>query len=66
VVKEGEDAAKVTRQSHLDTLEKTVMTKIQTVEQKIREEQDVEELQKLNTVLASLLENLEKLKRMKN
>ncbi len=65
VVREGEDPGKVTSQAHLMTLENTVLTKIQTIGKRIREEENVEELQKLNAVLASLLENLEKLKKMK-
>ena len=65
VVKEGEDAEKVTNEAHLAALESTILTKIQEVEKRIREEENLEELQKLNTVLASLLENLEKLRKSK-
>ncbi len=65
VVKEGEDAAKATSQARLTALENTIVTKIQAIEHRIREEENVEELQKLNEVLTSLLENLEKLKKMK-
>jgi UPF0148 protein len=65
VVREGEDAEKVTSQAHLAALEKTILAKIKAVEKRIGEEENVEELQKLNAVLASLLENLERLKKMK-
>jgi len=65
VVKEGEDAEKVTSQARLMALENTILAKIKAVEKKIIEEENLEELQKLNTVLASLLENLEKLNKMK-
>jgi len=65
VVKEGEDAEKVTGRARLLALESTILAKIRAVERRIREEENVEELQKLNAVLASLLENLEKLKKMK-
>lgn len=65
VVKEGETAEKVVSQARLVALESTILTKIQAIEKRIREEENVEELQKLNAVLASLLENLEKLKKMK-
>ncbi|MFQ6068634.1 MAG: Sjogren's syndrome/scleroderma autoantigen 1 family protein [Candidatus Bathyarchaeia archaeon] len=65
VLKEGETAEKVTSQARLTVLENTILTKIQAVEKKISREEDAEELQKLNTVLASLLENLERLKKMK-
>ena len=47
------------------SLERTMLMKIQTVENRIINEENVEELQKLNTVLASLLENLERLKKMR-
>ncbi len=65
VVKEGENAQKATGQTQLTALESTILAKIQTVEKRLRVEENPEELQKLNDVLASLLENLEKLKKMK-
>ncbi len=65
VVKEGENAEKVTSQVRLSALESTILVKIQAVEKRIREEENVEELQKLNAALASLLENLERLKKLK-
>ena len=65
VLKEGETAEKATSQAGLAAVESTILEKIQTVEKRIREEENVEELQKLNSALASLLENLEKLKKMK-
>jgi UPF0148 protein len=65
VVKEGEDTEAITGQSHLNSLEQTMITKIQAIEKRINSEEDISELQKLNAVLASLLENLERLRRMK-
>lgn len=65
VLKEGEDAEKVTGQAQLVALESTMLAKIQAIEKRIREEENVAELQKLNEVLASLLETLEKLKKAK-
>jgi len=65
VVKEGETPEKATSQAQLLSLEGTVLMKIQTIENRIRDEENIEELQKLNTVLASLLENLERLKKMR-
>ena len=65
VVKEGENLDIVTGQSHLSTLEQTMVTKIKTIEKRINDEEDIGELQKLNAVLASLLENLERLRKMK-
>lgn len=65
VVKEGENVEKVTSQVRLSALESTILVKIQAVEKRIKEEENVEELQKLNAALASLLENLERLKKLK-
>ncbi len=65
VVREGEEAEKTTNKAHLMALENTILTKIQAVEKRIREEENLEELQKLNVVLASLLENLETLRKTK-
>jgi UPF0148 protein len=65
VVKEGETAEEVTSQTHLAALEATVLAKIQAIEKRIREEENMDELQKLNAVLKSLLDNLKTLRRMK-
>ena len=65
VVREGESAEKVRSQTQLAALENTVLTKIQVVEKKMSEEEDAEELQKLSAALTLLLENLEKLRKMK-
>jgi len=65
VVKEGENVENVMSQARLGALESTILAKIQVVETKILGEENVEELQKLNAVLASFLENLERLKKMK-
>lgn len=65
VVKEGENPEEVTSQLHLDTLEQTMITKIQTIEKRINDEENIEELQKLNAVLATLLENLKRVRKMK-
>ena len=65
IVKEGEPAAKVTAPLLLSSLEATVLTKIQEIEKRIREENDPEQLQKLGNILSSLLQNLEKIRKMK-
>lgn len=59
VVKEGE-TPEVT-----STLETTLMSKIQEIENRIREEKDMEQLQKLSDTLNMLLENLEKVRKTK-
>ena len=65
VVKEDAEAERAKSNAKLMTLENTILTKIEKLKQKIKEEENVDELQKLSTTLASFLENLEKLKKMK-
>ena len=65
VVKDRESTERMEGQARLTSLENTILKKMQVVEKKIGEEEDADELQKLNAVLSSLLESLEKLKKMK-
>jgi len=65
VVKEGEEPAKITGSMVLDSLEATLLAKIQEVQSKMQHEENMEELQKLGTVLSGLLENLEKIRKAK-
>lgn len=65
VLKEGEEPAKVTGSMTLDALEATLLAKISDVQNRMQNEQNVDELQKLGTALSGLLENLEKLRRIK-
>lgn len=65
VVKEGEPTAKVTAPLLLNKLEATVLAKIQEIENKIQHENDPEQLQKLSNILSTLLQNLEKIRKMK-
>jgi len=64
-VSEGENLEEITRPSVLTTLESTLLTKIQEVEKKMREEKDPGKLQKLGATLTTLLENLEKVRKTK-
>jgi len=65
VVKEGEPTPKVTAPLLLSKLETTVLAKIQDIESKIQQENDPEQLQKLSNILSTLLQNLEKIRKMK-
>ena len=65
VVKEGEEPTKITGHMVLDTLEATLLAKVQEIQNKMQHEERVEELQKLGTALSELLENLEKIKKVK-
>lgn len=66
VIKEGQTAEEATRPFVLSTLESTVLGKIQEVETRIRDEKDPTQLEKLSATLATLLENLERIKKMKH
>ena len=65
VVKEGEPSAEATSPVLLTSLEATILTKIQEIEKEIGEEKDAEKLQKLGSILSTLLENLERIRKMK-
>jgi uncharacterized Zn finger protein (UPF0148 family) len=52
--------------SALKTLETTLTTKIQEIQEKIQRTESVEELQKLSNALSELLNNLDKVRRMKS
>lgn len=62
VIKEGEEPTSLMA---LDTLEATLLAKMQEIQAKIQHEENIEELQKLSTALSELLENLEKIKKAK-
>jgi UPF0148 protein len=65
VVKEGEEPSKITSPMVLDTLEATLLEKMQEIQKKIHNAESVEELQKLGSTLSELLENLEKIRKVK-
>ena len=65
VVKEGEELPKTTSGAGLETLEATLLAKVQDIQGKIQRTENMEELQKLSTALSDLLDNLEKIKKMK-
>lgn len=63
VVKEEAELAKITSALSLETLEATLLAKIREIQEKMQNETDVEELQKLGAALSGLLENLEKVRK---
>ncbi|MGQ9530886.1 MAG: Sjogren's syndrome/scleroderma autoantigen 1 family protein [Candidatus Bathycorpusculaceae bacterium] len=65
IVKEGEEPTKITSSIVLDTLEVTLMAKVQEIQNKMQREENIDELQKLGRALFDLLENLEKVKKIK-
>jgi UPF0148 protein len=64
VVKEGEEP-KVASSAMMDKLEMTLLAKVQVIQEKMDREENPEELQKLNTALSGLLENLERIRKTK-
>src|SRR3989304_9791562 len=64
IVKEGEEPPKARDNAGLETLEATLMAKVQDIQGKIQRAENVDELQKLTSALSELLDSLEKGKRM--
>jgi UPF0148 protein len=64
VVKEGEEPEKASNTTY-EKLEATLLAKVQNIQDKIQNTEDVEELQKLSIALSELLGNLEKIQKMK-
>jgi len=64
VVKEDEQIEATRGIFSLSIVESTLLAKIQEVNERIRKENDVEELQRLGIVMSTLLQNLEKVKKM--
>jgi UPF0148 protein len=65
ILKEGQEPPKPTTGTPLDTLEATLVAKVQALQTKIEHTDNVEELSKLSKALSELLDNLDKIKRMK-
>jgi uncharacterized Zn finger protein (UPF0148 family) len=62
VVRDGEES-KVTGSFEMQKLEDILLAKVETVRLKIQEEENAGELEKLNTVLAGLLDNLDRIRK---
>jgi UPF0148 protein len=65
VVKQGEETSRVTSSMALDSLEATLLARVQEIQSKMQNTENVEELQKLGTTLSGLLENMEKTRKVK-
>jgi len=65
VVKEGEEPPRMERSVALDSLETTLMTKVQEIQKRMQREQNPEELRKLGSTLSELLGNLERIRKIK-
>jgi UPF0148 protein len=62
--KEGEETEKASNAAY-DRLEAILMAKVEDVQNKIQQTENVEELQKLSIALSELLSNIEKIQKMK-
>ena len=65
IVRAGEAEPEATETPVFSSLESTIMGKMQELEKQRAEETDVEKLGTLGTTLSALLENLEKIRKMK-
>jgi UPF0148 protein len=65
IVKEGETPTEATKPIVLSQLESTILAKIQEIEKRLKEETDPSQLEKLTATLSQLLENLEKIRKIK-
>jgi len=63
-VKEGREFNEAQSITTLSTIEYTLVEKMQEINEKIRNAEDSDELQKLSTILSSLLENLERIRKL--
>ncbi|MBS7604845.1 MAG: Sjogren's syndrome/scleroderma autoantigen 1 family protein [Candidatus Bathyarchaeia archaeon] len=64
VVREEEEAREVEASAALSQAEATIIMKIWEINERLRVEDDLEEVQKLGAVMGILLENLERIRRM--
>lgn len=65
VVKQGEEETSATGSVAMVNLEAALLAKVQKIQNRIEHEEKPEELQRLNTVLSGLLDNLEKIRKTK-
>jgi len=65
IVREGEPEPEVDKAPAFSSLESTILGKIQAIEKQLAEETNAEKLKKLGVTLSTLLENLERIRKMK-
>ncbi|HJX02692.1 MAG TPA: Sjogren's syndrome/scleroderma autoantigen 1 family protein [Candidatus Bathyarchaeia archaeon] len=65
VVKDGEEATRMSSTMALESIETTLLAKVQELQEKIKNTSNAEELQKLGATLSGLLENIEKIRKVK-
>lgn len=65
IVKEGEPEPETPKAPAFSSLESTILAKIEAIEKQLAEETDAEKLNSLGATLSTLLENLEKIRKLK-
>jgi UPF0148 protein len=65
VLKQGEEPTRATGSMALESLEATLLVKVQEIQCKMQKEDNPEQLQKLGTTLSGLLENIDKIRKIK-
>jgi UPF0148 protein len=65
ILKQGEEPSKITGAMALETLEATLLAKVQEIQDRMQHTENVEELQKLGVTLSGLLENIEKIRKVR-
>jgi uncharacterized Zn finger protein (UPF0148 family) len=65
VLKQGEEASQVTSSMVLESVEATLLARVQEIQKKMQNTKDMEELQKLGVALSTLLDNIEKIRKAK-
>jgi UPF0148 protein len=65
VVREGEPEPEASKAPAFSSLETTILAKIGAIEKQLAEETDAEKLNSLGATLSTLLENLERIRKMK-
>ncbi len=65
IVREGEPEPEADKTPVFSSLESTILVKIQAIEKQLAEETDAEKLNSLGATLSTLLENLERIQKMK-
>lgn len=65
IVREGEPEPEADKTPVFSNLESTILAKIQAIEKELGEETDAEKLKTLGATLSTLLENLERIRKIK-
>jgi len=63
VLKQGEEASQVTSSMVLESVEATLLARVQEIQKKMQNTKDMEGLQKLGAALSTLLDDIEKIRK---